>query len=345
MPDHPDFIAPASPATPPANNNQIILELMVYNENDYAMHGNLPIEELLTHLGKDHVNWINLDGLEDPSILDALGKHFNLHTLLLEDIASEHLPKVEEYDDYLFVTLKMLYRIDQGTIDYEQISFVLGHDFLISFQEKEGDLFDQFRNRIRLSQGRVRKKKADYLMYRLIDIIVDNYYVILDAIGDQIEQVENDIHQKPTGNEFQKIQNIKKELIFLRKALHPLRDEINKLIKNECEFIDPDNLRFFSDVQDHLLQIIYSIDTYKDLTPGLMDIHINTLNTRLNEVMKVLAVISTIFMPLTFIVGIYGMNFEHMPELTWVWGYPLVMGGMALLIIGMIWYFKYKKWF
>lgn len=343
---------PSNPATgnlsvdaSAAGTNNLILELIVYNENDYVMLGQMPIDELLTHLRTDHVNWINLDGFLDPSILEALGKRFNLHPLLLEDITSEHLPKVEEYDEYLFVTLKMLYRIDHGTIDYEQISFVLGHDFLISFQEKEGDLFDQFRNRIKLSQGRVRKKKADYLMYRLIDIIVDNYYVILDAIGDQIEQVENDIHQNPTGKEFQKIQNIKKELIFLRKALHPLRDEINKLVKNESEFIDPENIRFLSDLQDHLLQIIYSIDTYKDLTTGLMDIHINSLNTRLNEVMKVLAVISTIFMPLTFIVGIYGMNFEYMPELKWVWGYPLVMAGMAILIFGMVWYFKYKKWF
>ncbi len=344
MPTHSAIGNPSSEDPSPGTAN-LILELMVYDENGYALHTDLPIQDLLQHISKGHVNWINLDGLYDPSTLDQLGKHFNLHPLLLEDITSEHLPKVEEYDEYLFVTLKMLYRINHDTIDYEQISFVLGHDFLISFQEKEGDLFDQFRNRIRLSQGRVRKKKADYLMYRLIDIIVDNYYVVLDAIGDQIEQVENDIHQNPTGKEFQKIQNIKKELIFLRKALHPLRDEISKLIKNESEFIDPDNLRFFSDVQDHLLQIIYSIDTYKDLTTGLMDIHINTLNTRLNEVMKVLAVISTIFMPLTFIVGIYGMNFENMPELKWVWGYPLVMAGMALLIFGMIWYFKYKKWF
>ena len=330
---------------PATGTGGLILELMVYHENDYALYTELPMEELLTKISKDHVNWINLDGHLDASALDPLGRHFNLHPLLLEDITSEHLPKVEEYDEYLFVTLKMLYRIDHGTIDYEQISFVLGHNFLISFQEKEGDLFDQFRNRIRLSQGRVRKKKADYLMYRLIDIIVDNYYVVLDAIGDQIEEVESDIHQNPTGKEFQKIQNIKKELIFLRKALHPLRDEINKLVKNENEFIDPDNLRFFSDVQDHLLQIIYSIDTYKDLTSGLMDIHINTLNTRLNEVMKVLAVISTIFMPLTFIAGIYGMNFENMPELKWTWGYPVVLAGMGLLIFGMIRYFKYKKWF
>lgn len=316
-----------------------------YDEKTYDMHADVPVGDLIHELDPDKTNWVNVDGLHNPSIITALGEHFKLHTLLVEDITSDNQPKAEEYEDYLFFTLKMLYRIEQSTIDYEQISFVLGKNFLLSFQEKAGDQFGQLRDRIRTDQGRVRKRKADYLLYRLVDIIVDNYYTVLDAIGYQIESIEEDIYNHPSEREFQKIQKIKKELIYLRKALYPLRDALSKLVKDESGFIDSGNQRYFSDVYDHVVHLIDSLDTYKDLTSGLMDIHINTLNTRMNEVMKVLTVISTIFMPLTFIVGIYGMNFEFMPELHWLFGYPFVMAIMAVIVIVMIRYFKYKKWF
>ena len=251
---------------------------------------------------------------------------------------------MEEFDKYLFVTMKMLYRIDPGKIIYEQISFVMGKNYLITFQEKEGDSFGPFRERIRLGLGQVRKKKADYLLYRLIDVIVDNYYTILDNIGQQIETTEEEVYKHPTNKEFQKIQKIKKELIFLRKALYPLRDAVSKLTKGESEFLDSANNRYFMDVYDHIVQLINTLDTYRDLTTGLMDIHINTINTRMTEVMKVLAIFSAIFMPLTFIAGIYGMNFDVMPELTWTYGYPLIIFVMALISYGLIRYFKYQKW-
>ena len=323
----------------------VILELIQYNEKEYRMETQLPIEKILTDLRTDSVNWINVDGLTDKNILSKLGEHFNLHMLLLEDVCSEHQPKVEEYDDYLFFTLKMLYQIKDGVIDYEQISFVLGKNYLLSFQDKEGDLFGSLRDRFRLDQGRGRKKGPDYLMYRLVDIIVDNYYNVLDAIGYQIEQIEEAIDQGSDNFEFHKIQTLKKELIYLRKALYPLRDALSKLIKEEYPLIDPANTRYFSDVYDHVVHLIDSMDTYKDLTASLMDIHINYMNTRMNEVMKVLAVISTIFMPLTFIVGVYGMNFDFMPELRWRFGYLEVWVLMGLVAIAMILYFKHKKWF
>lgn len=323
---------------------KVILELIQYNEKEHRMETNLGVEEVLTHLKGGYVNWINVDGLNDRHIIKKIGEHFNLHSLLLEDVCSEHQPKVEEYDDYMFFTLKMLYQIKDGVIDYEQISFVMGQDFLLSFQEKEGDLFGTLRDRIRLDQGRARKKKADYLLYRLVDIIVDNYYNVLDAVGYQIEQIEDQI-DNGVEFQFQKIQGIKKELIYLRKALYPLRDALSKLVKEENTFIDASNTRYFSDVYDHVVHLIDSMDTYKDLTSSLMDIHINTMNTRMNEVMKVLAVISTIFMPLTFIVGVYGMNFDYMPELRWKFGYLEVWLGMAGIAAGMIFYFKRKKWF
>jgi magnesium transporter len=337
-----ETIGSASSIVP--HKGKVILELIQYNATEHRMELKLPIETLISHLKPSVVNWINVDGLSDRTILARIGEHFNLHALLLEDVCSEHQPKVEEYDDYLFFTLKMLYQIKDGNIDYEQISFVLGRDFLLSFQEKEGDLFGTLRERIRLDQGRVRKKNADYLFYRLIDIIVDNYYNVLDAVGYQIEQIEDEI-DKGDNFEFQKIQRIKKELIYLRKALYPLRDALSKLIKEESPFIDPSNERYFSDVYDHVVHLIDSMDTYKDLTSSLMDIHINTMNTRMNEVMKVLAVISTIFMPLTFIAGVYGMNFEHMPELEWKFGYLEVWILMIAIAGAMVLFFKHKKWF
>jgi magnesium transporter len=230
-------------------------------------------------------------------------------------------------------------------IDYEQISFVLGDHFLLSFQEKEGDLFDGFRDRIRLDMGKVRKKQGDYLLYRLIDIIVDNYYNVLDRIGDLIEEMEENVYENPSNTIFNDIQRLKKELIYLRKALYPLREALSKVIKGESEFIQDENLRYYADVYDHVAHLIDSLDAYKDLTSSLLDIHINALNTRMNEVMKVLTVISTIFMPLTFIVGVYGMNFHYMPELSWPGGYAGVWVIMVFIFIMMLLFFKRKKWF
>jgi magnesium transporter len=338
-------------AMPRPSESKVILELIQYNEKEFAKFEDLPVTELIGQVKTNHINWINVDCLHERSIVEKIGEHFCLHSLLIEDIVSDHQPKAEEYDDYLFFTLKMLYRIEEDQIDYEQVSFVLGKDYLLSFQEKEGDLFGPFRDRIRLDQGRVRKKKADYLLYRLIDIIVDNYYSVLDAIGQKIEVIEEEIYKNSSEQQFKKIQKLKKELIFLRKALYPLRDAMSKVIKDESGFIEANNVRYYADVYDHVVHLIDSLDTYKDLTSGLMDIYINTLNARMNEVMKVLTVISTIFMPLTFIVGIYGMNFHtstspwNMPELDWAYGYPIVWVVMLLIVVAMIRYFKYKKWF
>jgi magnesium transporter len=324
---------------------KVLLELISYNREQYDRYNDLPIEELIPMIKKDKVSWINLDGLSNLDIIEKIQSHFCLHSLLVDDVLSDQRPKTEEFDDYLFLTLKMLHRIEGRTIEYEQISFVLGSDYLITFQEKEGDLFDGFRERIRLDQGRVRKKQADYLLYRLVDIIVENYYNVLDKVGEIVEDIEDTVYENPTNRTFYKIQAIKKELIFLRKALYPLRDALSKIVKGESEFIREENLRFYSDVYDHVVHIIDSLETFKDLTSSLLDIHINAMNTRMNEVMKVLTVISTIFMPLTFIVGVYGMNFDNMPELHWNLGYYGVWGIMAMMVIAMLGFFKYKKWF
>jgi magnesium transporter len=333
--DHPVYVA----------SENLILELISFNKDQFDKYCNKNPDELLAEIKQDRVNWINLDGLTNQDIIEKLQNHFKLHYLLIEDVLGDQRPKAEEFDDYLFFTLKMLYRIDDSGIEYEQISFVLGKNYLISFQEKEGDFFDGFRDRIKQDLGKVRKKQADYLMYRLIDIIIENYYSVLDKIGDIVEEIEENVYEKPTNKTFNRIQKLKKELIYLRKAVYPLRDALSKVVKGESEFIEEENLRYYSDIYDHVIHLIDSLDTYKDLTSSLLDIHINAMNTRMNEVMKVLTVFSTIFMPLTFIVGIYGMNFDYMPELRWQWGYFGILGIMVVIVIGMLYYFKKKKWF
>jgi magnesium transporter len=325
--------------------DKVILELITYNRESYDKFVSDTTEELLPNLHPERVNWINLDGLNNRHLVEKLQAHFCINALVVDDILNDQRPKAEEFEDYLFVTLKMLYKIDGPSIDYEQISFVLGNNYLLSFQEKEGDLFGSFRERIRQDQGRVRKKEADYLLYRLIDIIVENYYNVLDNIGEQIESIEQKVRVDPSESSFRKIQQIKKELIFLHKALYPLRDAVSKLVKDESTFIKEENIRYFSDVYDHVIHLIDSLDTYRDLTSSLVDMYLNAQNTKLNEVIRVLTIISTIFMPLTFIVGVYGMNFEYFPELEWRFGYGMVWAVMLAIALAMIGYFKYKKWF
>lgn len=327
------------------SSEKVILEIITYDRDHYEKYEATDVPDLISRIKPKAVNWVNLDGLTNTAIIEKLQAHFCLHTLLVEDILTDQRPKAEEYDDYLFVTLKMLYRIDGPEIDYEQISFVLGKNFLLTFQEKEGDLFDSFRARIRQDQGRVRKKQADYLLYRLMDITVENYYNVLDNIGEHIEQIEGSIRTNTSDETFQKIQTIKKELIYLHKGLYPLRDALGKILKDESDFIQEENMPYFSDVYDHVIHLIDSLDTYRDLSSGLTDIYINTQNSKLNEVIRLLTIISTIFMPLTFIVGVYGMNFEVFPELTWRYGYAVVWAIMISIAVAMIGFFKYKKWF
>lgn len=327
-------------------SSNIILEMISFNEKSFSRVENIPIDEILQKCDRQSINWINIDGLSDTSIIKKVGEHFNLHYLLLDDIMNtDHRPKVDEYDDHLFLTMKMLYRMEGDEIDYEHISFVLGKDFLLSFQEKEGDIFNNLRERIKNDTGIFRKRGADYLLYRLVDTIVDSYYTILENVGYKVEALEENISTNPTIQDFRQIQELKKEFIYLRKVVYPLREALNKILKNEYGFIEKNTLKYYSDVYDHVIHLIDSLDTYKDLTSTLMDLYMNTINYKMNEVMKLLTIITTIFIPLSFVAGIYGMNFENMPELTWHYGYYEVLGIMGIIFIGMIFYFRFKKWF
>ncbi len=293
------------------------------------------------------VTWINVDGVHRVELLEQLGQCFDLHPLVLEDIANTgQRPKVEDYGGYLYIVLRMLsLHATTHEVVSEQLSLVLGPNFVISFQEGvEGDLFNPIRARLRTAKGRVRREGADYLVYSLIDAIVDGYFVLLENIDARIEALDEHMLTNRAGDVARAIHLLKREMIWLRKAVWPLREAINSLQRAESPLIRASTGVYLKDVYDHTIEVIDTVETYRDVLSGMLENNLSLLTTRLNEVMKVLTVISTIFIPLTFIVGIYGMNFRHMPELEWRWGYPLVMLGMAVIGVALYVYFRRKKW-
>lgn len=321
------------------------LTLISYDEKVFSENQSGQEKNLLKELNPNRVNWLNIEGLANPALIERTGKHFQLHPLVIEDILNtEHRPKVEVYDNYLFFTLKALHSIDHQDVSYEQLSFVLTADTVLSFQEKKGDFFDELRKRLDTEQSKARKKKADYLFYRLIDIVVDNYFFVLENLGERIEELEDEVYTHPSKDSLHKIQKIKKELIYIRKAIYPLREAISKVTKDDTDLISEHTQHYFIDVYDHSIYVIDTVETYRDLISGLMDMYMTGLSNKMNEVMKVLTIIATIFIPITFIAGVYGMNFEHMPELQHQWAYPAVWIIMVLVALVMIMYFKRKKW-
>jgi magnesium transporter len=296
---------------------------------------------------KPGITWINVEGVHRVELLEQLGNCFDLHPLVLEDIANTgQRPKVEDYEGYLYIVVRMLslHATTHEVVD-EQVSLVLGPDFVISFQEDiEGDLFNPIRERLRAAKGRVRREGADYLVYSLIDAIVDGYFVLLEKLGERIEALDERMLANTAHEASRAIHLLKSEMIWLRKAVWPLREAINTLQRAESALIRPATAVYLKDVHDHTIAVIDTVETYRDVLSGMLDNNLSLLTTRLNEVMKVLTVISTIFIPLTFIVGIYGMNFRYMPELAWRWGYPLVMLGMAGIAVALYFYFRRKKW-
>ncbi len=327
--------------------NKSVIELISYNSHEIDDIFSDKAEDILKQIKPENINWLNIDGLHNTPLIEATGNFFNINPMTLEDILNpDQRPKIDDYDDYLYFTLKTLNSLKQNDIIYEQISFVLGKNFLISFQEKEGDLFEGLRHRLKNDpNSKARKRGSDYLFYRLIDTIVDSYYLILENLGDRIEILEDEVYVNPTHKTLKQIQALKKELIYLRKTVYPIREAISKVMKNEHHIIKKETVRFFTDVYDHSIHVIETLETYRDLTTGLMDMYMTSVSNKMNEVMKVLTVIATIFIPLTFIAGVYGMNFEYMPELSWRYGYAGVWAIMLLCLLGMIFYFKRKNWF
>ncbi len=305
------------------------------------------ISECYPFRNKPSVTWINIEGLHHVEILEKLGGCYGLHPLVLEDILNtDQRPKMEDYGDYLYIVLKMLHFEEvKGTVEAEQISLVLGEHFVISFQEGlDGDVFQPVRERLRNNKGRIRKLGADYLVYSLIDAIVDNYFIILERTGESIEDIEEKVLGNPSTAMLNDIHFLKREMIFLRKAVWPLREVVSGLERGDSALVRGSTKVFLRDIYDHTIQVIDTIETFRDMASGMLDIYLSSVNNRMSAVMKVLTIIATIFMPLTFIAGVYGMNFKYMPELEWRWSYPALWAIIILIAASMVGYFKKKEW-
>jgi magnesium transporter len=294
----------------------------------------------------DTVTWVNVNGLHNTKNLEDLGACFHLHPLVLEDILNtDQRPKLDDYGDYLFIVLKMLQvQEGPGEIVAEQISLIVGNNYVISLHETDHDVFGVIRERLKAGKGRLRRSGADYLAYALLDLIVDQYFVILEDLGEVIEDLESEVVSTPTPATLSQIHRLKREMIMLRKSVWPLREVISRLERSESSLVKEPTVLYFKDVYDHVIQIIDNIETFRDILSGMLDIYLSSVSNRLNEVMKVLTIIATIFIPLTFIAGVYGMNFKNMPELEWPWGYFMALGMMATVAAIMLLFFKRRGW-
>ncbi|MBN1636213.1 MAG: magnesium/cobalt transporter CorA [Deltaproteobacteria bacterium] len=304
------------------------------------------VEECFPFKDTPSITWINISGIHQTEIIEKIGKHFELHPLLMEDILNTgHRPKMEDFGEYIFVVLKMLYQENEdGEITSEQVSLFFGENYVISFQESEKDIFDLLRDRLQHGKGRIRKMGADYLAYAIIDAIVDNYFKILEDIGEQLENTEEILLDRPNPEVLQTIHSMKNDMLFLRKAIWPFREVISSLERGESYLIKETTIIYLHDVYEHTIQVIDTIEMFRDIISGMLDTYLSSISNKMNEVMKVLTIFASIFIPLTFMAGVYGMNFEFMPELHWRWSYPILWIAMLSVGISLLVFFKRKKW-
>lgn len=305
-------------------------------------------EECHPFLDKESVSWVDVQGLGSEDILQRLGRVFHLHPLVLEDVVNvPQRPKVEEHADQLVIITRMvMLKPNQEGFISEQVSFVLGKYYLLTVQEEpEYDSFDPVRERIRTNKGTIRSAGPDYLAYALLDATIDGFFPVLEDYGERIEALEDEVVDHPTRETLNKIHQVRRELLSLRRSIWPQREALNKLIRDKSTLISPDVQIYLRDCYDHVIQLLDMVETYRELTSSLMDVYLSSVSNRMNEIMKILTVISTIFIPLTFIVGVYGMNFKNMPELSWRWGYPLVWMVMTAIAAGLVYFFWRRGWF
>jgi magnesium transporter len=322
------------------------ITVMDYDEKGVQEYEVQDIQQCAALKDNPTITWINVDGLHDIEKLRALGDFFGLHPLVLEDILNtDQRPKMEEYGDYLYLVFKMLYfEAESRSVLQEQISLILGETFVISFQEREGDVFEPVRERIRSGKGLIRKMGADYLVYTLLDVIVDNYFSVLEKLGENIEILAERVLKTPEPKTLSEIQTSKREMLFLHRWIWPLREAINGLGRGSG-LVKESTAIYLRDVHDHTLQIMDAIELYREMLSETLDLYLSSVSNKLNQVMTVLTIIATIFIPLTFLAGVYGMNFKYMPELEWPWGYPLIWSVMIGVGVYMLVVFKRKKWF
>lgn len=326
---------------------KVIIRVLAYNSEKFIERELSSIEECVTFKGQSDLNlWINVDGLDKVEVIEKIGRYFDIHPLTLEDVLhTSQRPKMDDYGSYIYTVLKMMLLDEENEeIVTDQVSIIFGSNYILSFQEREIDIFNPLIERLKNPDSRLRKSGVDYLAYGLIDAVVDNYFLILERFGEQIESLEEELILWPSPATIHRIQTYKRDMIILRKSIWPLRELINGLQRSESELIEETTRIYLRDIYDHTIQVIDSIETYRDILSSMVDVYLSSLSYKMNDVMKVLTVIATIFIPLTFIAGVYGMNFKYMPELELRWGYPAVMVFMTALGITMFTYFKKKGW-
>jgi len=327
--------------------DKVHINLVHYQENLLVEEEFEKVESCFPYLNLDGVVWISIRGLHQVEVIRELGNYLGLHPLLQEDLLNTaKRPKAETREGCVFIIMKSLFlNQSDGELQEEQVSIILGESFVISLEEEPEDLFEPIRERIRNSRGRIRKYGADYLAYSLLDILVDQYFVVLETLGGQLQNMEDELVFTQDKEAIQDIQSKKKQMLLLRRSTWPLREIISYLEKEETGLVRPETVIYLRDVYEHTVEVVETIEVYRETLSGMLDIYLTSVSNRMNEVMKILTIIATIFIPLTFIAGVYGMNFRYMPELDWRWGYPIVLAAMATVSAGMLLYFRKKKWF
>ncbi|MBP2650418.1 MAG: magnesium transport protein CorA [Firmicutes bacterium] len=324
---------------------KVTISVMDYDASGVREENPKTVGELLRFKNTATVTWINIIGLHDIKIIERIGSCFDIHPLVLEDILdTNHRPKLEDYGHYLYIVLKSFVSQGGDNPEIEQISIIIGENYVITFQEQDEALFNTLRERIRSEKARIRTLGADYLAYALLDTVVDNYFDVLEALGETIEDLEDKLVIEPGRNAMQEIHNLKRRLLNFKKSLWPLREVMGTLGRGESPLVNKATLLYVRDVYDHTIRVIDTLETYRDILSGMLDMYLSGISIRMNQVMKVLTVISTVFIPLTFIVGVYGMNFKYMPELDWEWGYPAIWVVMLLISATMLALFRRRKW-
>lgn len=323
------------------------ITLYSYGAQDYDERAGVTVDQCEPPAGHERTTWVSVQGLHQVGELQRLAVTFGLHPLVVEDIVNTHQrPKIEDYGEYLFIVLKALYPKDDHyeELAAEQVSLVFGKNFVVSFQEGAHDAFVHVRGRLRNGRGQLRSSGSDYLAYALIDAVVDHYFPILERVGEDIEQLEDRLITEAGPDTLPTLHRLKRTMIVLRRSVWPVREVVAHLERGESSLVRQSTRIYFRDVYDHTIQVIEAIEILRDMLAGMLDIYLSGLSNRLNEIMKVLAIIATLFIPLTFLAGVYGMNFKYMPELSWPWGYPVVLGIMGIVAGCMLWFFRRKKW-
>jgi len=322
------------------------ISVIDYDENTVVEQERATVEQCIPFRDKPTVTWLNIEGVHDAAVLEQLGECFGLHRLVIEDIMStDQRPKTEDFGEYLYIVLRMLSPVPGNGVVSEQISLILGRNFVLSFQDGiEGDVFNPIRERIRAGKGRLRKLGADHLAYALLDAIVDNYFVALEQFGEKVDRAEDRLIEDPTESTARAIYGLKRELLLLHKAVWPVRELVGALARHDSDLISQAAVPYFRDVYDHIVQVIDTVEIFREILSEMIGIYLSSISNKLNAVMKVLTIIATIFMPLTFIAGVYGMNFKHMPELEWRYGYFFIWLVMISIGVGMYFYFRRRKW-